>query len=108
LAQWNGLDLEVLRLYGVAPVPPGIRELVVEQRHWEGLPGLVVGSDPAGFLYLEGSDGKVFVYDTDGGDVKLLCAGLDELFTVHVFGREAEAFGGTEWASEVRRVGIRP
>ena len=106
LRRWNGIDLDVIRLYGVGVVVPGIRPLVAAQLNWETLPGLVIGSDPAGFVYLEGADGQALVYDTDGGGVKAVASDLDELFSRYVFGCNAATFGGAEWLAELQRAGL--
>ena len=106
LARWNGLDLEVIRLYGVGSVEGGIRRLSDEQTGWRHLPGLVIGSDPSGFIYLEGQQQEVLVHDTDGGTTKCVASNLDDLLGGYVFGARSASFAGAEWAAELKEVGL--
>jgi hypothetical protein len=107
LARWNGLDLEVLRLYGCGAVAPGIVELVGAQRDWPELSGrLEIGSDPAGFLYLEDSEGAISSFDCKGDGGGSLAMNLDDFVERVVFGRDAESFCGSDWADELRRAGL--
>ena len=107
LERWNGLDLDVIRLYGVGSTEPGIRCLRAEQRDWPELDGsLVVGSDPAGFMYLERPTGEIWTLDTDGGHEAVVAENIDALFSKYVFGSDAVLFGGEEWAEQLLRAGV--
>ena len=107
LERWNGLDLDVIRLYGVGSTEPGIRCLRAEQRDWPEVEGsLIVGSDPSGFIYLERPTGEIWTLDTDGGDEEVVAENIDALFWKHVFGSDAAVFGGEEWAERLLRAGV--
>lgn len=107
LRRWNGLDLEVLRLYGCGDVPPRIRRLAENQwpDEWP-VEGIIIGSDPAGFMYLEDSAGNILSLDHDGGEVKTLASGVDDFFGRLVFGEDAHLFAGDDWKEELRSHGL--
>jgi hypothetical protein len=107
LRRWNGLDLEVLRLYGCGDLPPRIRRLAENQRldGWE-VEGTVIGSDPAGFMYVEDDAGNILSLDHDGGDIKILAADIDDFFGRLVFGEDAHLFAGDDWKEELRSHGL--
>src|SRR5574341_1554979 len=59
LSRWNGLDLDLVRLYGCGSVVKGIKRLSAHQIRLEpdelrelNKP-MVIGSDPSGFVYIE-------------------------------------------------------
>jgi hypothetical protein len=105
LSRWNGLDLEVIRLFGCAGG-------VTEQLRRTQLPALIkqgyicIGSDPSGFRYCENREGHVFSFDTDGGRIKKLANSFDDFIERLVFGRDGEKFSGQDWADELRRAGL--
>ena len=106
LASWNGLDLEVIRLFGVPPVPSGIRSLTA----WSAVPApsgwLAFGSDPAGFLYFEDPEGTVHSFDHDGGTWTRIAPSLDAFISEIVFGPAAATFGGEKWLEALRNSGV--
>jgi|SRR5215471_12440108 len=111
LAEWNGLDLEVVRVYGCVEAPP-LRRISDEQAWvrgsdwWER--GLVVfGSSPAGFAYAQSADGAIVQVDYKSWtEKKRLAVDLESFLVDYVFGSEAKAFGGEEWVGELRKHGL--
>lgn len=100
LSRWNGIDLDVLRLYGVGVVDGRIHRLAKEQS--PEMPHLVViGSDPAGFVYAEDSNGSIYSLDHDGGEVKCVAQSFESFILDYVFGKDSADFGGDDWLAEV-------
>lgn len=108
LRRWNGIVLDVIRLFGCGDDTGEVRRLSAMQLNGEfdAGKGLVVGSDAAGFVYFQRENCEVFSLDTDGGSFKKIADNLDELFEYFVFGPGAASFAGEEWLSELREFGI--
>jgi hypothetical protein len=111
LSRWNGLDLDVVRLYGCGSVARGIKRLsahqLVEADELRDLDEpMVIGSDSSGFVYIEDAQGRVWSLDTDGGELTRLADSLDDFLGRVVFGEGAEAFAGSQWAQTLRRAGL--
>ena len=106
LRKWNGLDLDVLRLFGCGQSE--IPRISHFQFDFPGRPPgcVVIGSDPSGFLYFEDGRGNIWSCDTDGGSTNLLAKDLNDFFSRLVFGRDASRFAGDEWAEDIRKAGI--
>lgn len=107
LHRWNGIDLEVIRFFGCGQAIEGIGRLSTAQLKPDSGDGLlVVGSDPSGFIYLETSMGRIYSFDTDGGDLDEDAAGLDDFIGRVVFGKDAASFGGEDWLEALRSAGL--
>ena len=108
LRRWNGIAMEVVRLFGCGENAGEVGRLSALQIKGDfGVKGaVVVGSDASGFAYLQAADGRVFSLDTDGGEFKQLAGNLDEFFERLVFGPDAASFAGQDWLAELRDVGI--
>jgi len=112
LARWNGLNLDVVRLYGCGSVVNGIKRLSPHQLRLapDELRNLdkpmVIGSDPSGFVYVEDTRGPVWSLDTDGGELTRLGDNLDDFLGRVVFGEDAEAFAGGDWVRTLRDAGL--
>lgn len=107
LGHWNGIDLDVLRLYGVGTTDPGIGNIETCQLPAGTSRGsVVIGSDPSGFVYLERVDGQILQLDTDGNAVKPVASDFDDFIDRLVFGVDAARFGGDAWADEIKAHGI--
>jgi len=108
LTHWNGIDLEVIRFFGCGIGVHGIRRLSNCQVDFDfGIEGmLVIGSDPSGFMYIEGDDGRIYSADNDGGKFKTLASDLDDLVDRYIFGEHAADFAGDDWLDEVRASGL--
>jgi len=105
LKKWNGINLDVIRIYGVGNVSAGISPIHMNQvlLNPEFPSGsYVIGSDPAGFIYVETPDGKIYTLDHDGGDVEQVAESFDDLFVNVIFGPKAENHFGTDWLTELR------
>jgi hypothetical protein len=102
LRRWNGIDLDVIRLYGAGSVSKGIGALKNAQ-----LPALAefiaIGSDPAGFVYAEGDGGKVYSFDHDGGEIECIARDFDAFIVEYVFGKDSAAFMGDDWRLQVTK-----
>jgi len=109
LASWNGIDLDVLRFYGCGQTHPGMGRLFERQirdRSGSAEGGLVIGSDPAGFVYIQNLDGRILTLDTDGGEIRLSAENLADFLGRLVFGKDAAEFGGPDWEATIRQNGL--
>ena len=97
LRRWNGLDLEVIRIHGVGPVPAGIQPVTRSSE------GVIFASDPSGFAYAMRADGAVYSLDHDGGAIVRVADDAGDFLCNYVFGSRAEEFAGPDWAEEVAR-----
>lgn len=102
LKKWNGINLDVIQFFG-CDTSQSDAELKNNQ---ELLPreikkGIIIASDPSGFLYIEDEEGKIFLLDTDGGQISIIASSLEDLICNYIFGNRAEEFGGKEWKREL-------
>lgn len=107
LKKWNGINLDMVRLYGASPSQE-LRGLS-ETQYGPLLyfpDAIIFGDDPSGFVYAERSDGKIFALDSSSGGIEIVATSLDDFFTRLVFGEDADQFAGDEWLSEVKRAGL--
>lgn len=107
LLTWNGLDLDVIRIFGVPPVTQGIKDLL----EWQelvpaGKGNIAFGDDPSGFLYFESLDGFVLAWDHDGGEIKVMASCINEFIDEVVFGARGDSFMGEEWLSRLQTLGL--
>ncbi len=108
LNKWNGIDLDVIRLYGCNEPDDTLDCL---RNNQELLPpsikgGIVIGSDPMGFMYIENINGIIYSLDTDGGEILKVASSLEDLICNYLFGNRAQEFGGEEWVEELKVNGI--
>lgn len=104
LRRWNGMNLDVIRLFGMGDVDSGVERWA---HGWvpEHIPHLLaIGSDPAGFVYAEDSDGAVYSIDHDGGEVSCVARDFDNFVVDYVFGKDSAYFGGVDWARDVNEI----
>jgi hypothetical protein len=108
LMHWNGINMDVIRLYGCADIHEELRRLSDAQiGMFPGVEGCVVfGDDPAGFIYAEGGDGSIYSAQVSSGEVRKLAYNLDDFFERLVFGQDAKDFGGADWEEELLGVGL--
>jgi hypothetical protein len=103
LLTWNGLNLDVLRVFGVPPTAPGILDLLsFQQLVPPGRGYIAIGNDPSGFLYFEHPSGLVSSFDHDGGTVSAVAVSVHDFIDNFVFGQGADRFLGREWLEELR------
>lgn len=103
LFTWNGLDLDVIRLFGAPPLEEGLQSLGSVKPPAGLAGGVAIGSDPSGFVYFEATDRSVWSWDHDGGRVERLADGVDDFLGSVVFGSGAAHFLGDDWLTELRR-----
>ena len=107
LRRWNGIALEVVRLFGCGGAGRVGRLSDLQIKRDFGVKNaIVIGSDAAGFVYFQGADSRVFSFDTDGGDFEGIAINLDDFLERLVFGPDAAQFAGEEWLSELRDAGL--
>ena len=104
LRRWNGLNLDVVRVFGCNPSTGEIRNLADSQL--TDSTNIVIGDDPAGFTYSEASDGKIYCHDSDPISKRHVADNLELFFTSYLFGPAAESFGGKEWVAELVDSGL--
>lgn len=108
LKRWNGMNMDILRLYGCGNVHEELRRLseaqIVIFSSVEN--EIVFGDDPAGFMYAEGVDGSIHSVQVSTGEEKKLAVSLDDFFERLVFGQDAKEFGGTDWQEELADCGL--
>lgn len=109
LQKWNGLNLDVIRLYGASPTPGELNGLAESQ---EGVlisfnDGYIVfGEDPAGFIYLEDGEGRIWSLDSEIQVSSLIARDMDDFFQNYLFGLKGFEFGGENWMQELRSAGL--
>ncbi|MFI0416533.1 MAG: SMI1/KNR4 family protein [Candidatus Thiodiazotropha sp.] len=103
LKRWNGMNIDVIRLYGCGPVVDEIDALFNRQSGVlsEQKGNVVFGDDPAGYMYAEADDGSILSVDTASGEVKKLANDIDDFFSRLVFGVDAKDFAGDDWKQEL-------
>jgi hypothetical protein len=107
LLTWNGLDLDVIRIFGVPPVVQGINDLLEWQELVpEGEGNIAFGGDPSGFLYFENRNGTILSWDHDGGGIEVRAPCINEFIDEVVFGARGESFMGEEWLNRLRTFGL--
>ncbi len=107
LQKWNGINLEIIRLYGFGNKEKRIRQLTDEQNErFLSKHTLVIGSDPSGFIYLEDKEFNILCLDTISGETQFLARNLDDFFSALVFGEESNKFLGEEWKNELHKLGF--
>jgi hypothetical protein len=110
LRHWNGIALDVLRLFGCGAATGRLGSLKDFQlaAALRSTGGIVVGTDPSGYLYVQTADQLIYSFDSDGGSVKLLAKNFDDFIDRLVFGADAGEFAGPEWLRELRESGVIP
>ena len=110
LLTWDGLDLDVVRFFGVSPVRDGGASLLDAQSLVPvGHPSWIAfASDPAGFLYAEDEHGVIWSIDHDGGEAARAASSLDEFICSYIFGTRAAEFGGDSWHDDLVTYGVLP
>jgi hypothetical protein len=108
LRRWNGLDLEVVRLFGCGENAGEAERLSARQAPSAICVGgtIAIGADPSGFVYLQSNSGLVFSFDSDGCELNQVATDLDDFFERLVFGPDAASFAGEDWLTELREAGI--
>ena len=110
LKKWNGMNLDVIRLYGCGNVHEELKRLSSCQTgalvELEG--NIVFGDDPSGFMFAEKSDGKILSVQTSVGEIKEVAENLDDFFERLIFGKDAKEFGGEDWVEELVDAGLLP
>lgn len=108
LKRWNGLNLDVVRVYGASPTDGELRGLSeVQSGPLSEISGNVIfADDPSGFVYAETSTGEIISFDSSFGEVKTIAASLDDFFDRLVFGKDADQFAGKDWLSDLRDAGL--
>ncbi len=108
LKRWNGMNMDVMRLYGCVDVHEELRRLCDGQMDMfsevEG--AIVFGDDPSGFVYAESLNGSVHSVQVSTSESKILAASIDDFFERLVFGRDAKEFGGGDWEEELVDCGL--
>jgi len=108
LQTWNGIDLDVIRFYGCGEMEHTLKSLRDQQIFLPGAiqKGIIIGSDPSGFLYIEDEKGSISYFDVDGGEILKIAFSLDDFICNYLFGTRAKEFGGEEWEMELKEHNI--
>lgn len=108
LRRWNGINMDIVRLYGCGAVENELSRLSDRQTgvlsEIEG--NIVFGDDPAGYMYAEANDGRILSVDTSSSEIKEVADNMDKFFTELVFGVSAKEFAGEEWQQELINAGL--
>lgn len=103
LEKWNGIDLDVIQIYCCGITSNRIYRIADEQFEELISKGLItIGSDSAGFVYLESEKAEIYSFDTDGGEIVFQAENLEVFFTDLVFGQNADKFLGKKWKEELQ------
>lgn len=108
IKKWNGMNLDLIRIYGCGKVHPELNRLSERQSGVlsEGVGNIVFADDPAGFMYAEKNDGSILSVQVSTGEVRDVAKNIDDFFVRLVFGKDARDFGGDEWVEELVDAGI--
>lgn len=106
LKTWNGIDLEVLRIYGVGPQIKRPGRILDEQKNNSQINGVIFGSDPSGFVYFFDELGEIYQLDTDGGNIELLTPNFNDFLSNYVFGKDSNKFMGNDWSNSLMALGL--
>ena len=100
LKRWNGINLDIIRIYGATSTDEETRSLADAQITGMALlPGTIAfGDDPSGFIYGEDVAGSIVSFDSSCGELEIIASDMDDFFCRLVFGKDAEMFAGKEWA----------
>jgi len=108
MKKWNGMNLDVIRLYGCGDVHPELKRLSASQSGVlaEGAGNIVFGDDPSGFMCAEKGDGIILSVQVSTGEVKEVAFDIDDLFERYIFGKDVKEFGGEDWVEELLEAGV--
>jgi len=102
LQKWNGLDLDVIRFFGVGNVTRRILRAAEWQNIYDSTENfLFIANDPAGFSYAENREGHIYSFDHDGGDGERICTNFDYFIIDHLFGKDSNKYMGEKWLAEI-------
>lgn len=103
LQKWNGLNLDVIRIFGATPTSGELKGLTEVQDTVLARGGnIVFADDPAGFMYVEDIEGGIWSIDIQSDNKSLVSQNMDDFFKSYLFGSKASAFGGESWIDELR------
>jgi len=100
LESWNGINLDVLRVYGATPTRDELKGILSVQEildHESGQRLTAFCESPAGLIYFEDADSGILMLDLDGGDIEKVAFSIDDFFERFVFGKDAAQFAGEDW-----------
>lgn len=104
---WNGVNLDILRLYGCSDHEELRRLSETQGDLFSKIEGAIAfGDDPAGFIYAESADGSIYSSQVSTGEEKKLAENLNDFFERLVFGEDAKEFGGEDWEKELVDAGL--
>ncbi|MFS2205189.1 MULTISPECIES: SMI1/KNR4 family protein [unclassified Variovorax] len=106
LKKWDGINLDVIRIYGVTSNVLGVKKIITSQSFSPAPDAIVFADDPTGFLYAEAQNGEVLSIDSSSGEVEEKARNIDDFFTRLVFGKDAAEFMGDQWLEDLRASGI--
>lgn len=108
LTRWNGLNLDVLRIYGATQTTKEIKGILESQSGFLGKSSdtILFGDDPSGFLFAEDGEGRILSFDSKSDVQKIIASDMDDFFQRLIFGKDAALFGGDDWADEVLKAGL--
>jgi hypothetical protein len=102
LQRWNGLNLDVIRFFGVGNVVHGIPRLSEKQQIFDSAGNFIfIVNDPAGFALAENREGHIYSFDHDGGEIEMVCKNFDTFVIDYLFGKDSNKFMGEEWQGQV-------
>lgn len=105
LHRWNGLDLDVIRFFGVGNVNSRIKNLAEQQDDFLLNDGIIfLASSPTGFLFGENREGHIYSFDTDGGEIEFICQDFDSFVTGYLFSKDSDRFMGNEWRESLTAI----
>lgn len=83
LKHWNGINMDILRIYGCKNLYPELCRLSESQLDdlTEIDNCIVFGDDPSGFIYAEDFEGAIYSILTSTGDIKKLAIDLDDFLS---------------------------
>jgi len=113
LGKWNGVNLDMVRVYGLGRTDENILRLAENQLDLsQDFPGWIVfASNPSGFVYAEDVAGIIYSYDTQAlaaapEAAKVVASDLDDFFFRYVFGPDSDTFCAGDWKELLQKAGV--
>jgi hypothetical protein len=108
LRRWNGIGLDVIRIYGCGNSNKSISDIVKRQHgllsEYKGY--ICFADDPAGIMYAESDNGQIFSAHATDISIKKIADNIDDLISNLIFGKRAALFAGEEWVDELKEAGL--
>jgi hypothetical protein len=108
LRKWNGIGLDVIRIYCCGSSNKSISDIVKRQHGLlSEFKGYICFADsPSGIMYAESDNGQIFWAHATDLDAEKIADNIDDFISNFIFGERAALFSGEEWVDELKEAGL--